>query len=244
MTSVPVYHRPISLDEAVRLLAVEGSAIVAGGTVMNAGTRPASSILVDLQSLGLEGVQRPSDTTLIIGAMTRLSDLAGHELVPEWLRELARKELPSSLRTLATVGGTVAAGGWQSVLVAGLLSGDAVVSIIGPDGSTQVALSELLDDVHRLKSQIITAVRLDVSGSTAVHATARTRADQPIVACVARLASGGLRVAMSGVATTAVLVDDVDRLAPPGDFRGSAEYRQHLARVLRARALADLGVAR
>jgi CO/xanthine dehydrogenase FAD-binding subunit len=90
---------------------------------------------------------------------------------------------------------------------------------------------------------IVTSVRLDVRGTVSVHFTARTPADTPIVCCIARTSVAGLRVAMSGVAPTAVLVDDVEQLAPPADFRGSVEYRRHLARVLRARALTELGVS-
>ena len=51
----------------------------------------------------------------------------------------------------------------------------------------------------------------------------------------------GIRTALTGVADTPVVVDDVDALEPPGDFRGSPSYRLHLARVLRRRALAELG---
>jgi CO/xanthine dehydrogenase FAD-binding subunit len=44
------------------------------------------------------------------------------------------------------------------------------------------------------------------------------------------------------VAPTPVLVDDgsIDALDPPGDYRGSAEYRRHLAAVLSARVREEL----
>jgi CO/xanthine dehydrogenase FAD-binding subunit len=48
---------------------------------------------------------------------------------------------------------------------------------------------------------------------------------------------------MTGVAVTPVLVDrdDLGSLQPPGDFRGSPDYRRQLAGVLTGRVLARLG---
>lgn len=241
MTLVSQYHRPATLHDAIELLSREGSTVLAGGTGVNAGRRTMAALLVDLQALGLDGVQAADDGALGVGATTRLSDLATAAAAPPWLRELARKELPSSLRTLATVGGTVVAGGWESALVAGLLACDAVVTTVGRDGTADLALAALFADRRLIAGRIITAVRLDITGNASVHSTARTIADRPIVACVARQTASGVRVAMSGVAATPVVVDEIEQLAPPGDFRGSAGYRHHLARVLRTRALIELG---
>lgn len=238
------YHRPSTLADAVALLATPGSVILAGGTVVNAGKRPAGSVLVDAQALGLDGLRLLPPSSLVVGATTRLSALATDAQVPAWLRDLARRELPSSLRTLATVGGTVVAGGAHSVLLAGLLACDAVVVISGADGADEVALAEVLHSPAILARRIITSVRLDVSGAANVQSTARTIADVPIVACVARRTVHGIRIAMSGVAATVVNVDDVERLDPPADFRGTGDYRRHLARVLQARAITELGADR
>ena len=241
MTVVSQYHRPATLLEALKLLTSEGATVLAGGTGINAGQRTTAALLVDLQALGLAGVHVAEDGSLVVGATTRLGDLATAAAAPPWLRDLARKELPSSLRTLATVGGTVVAGGWESALVAGLLACDAVVTTVASNGTTELALAVLLADPDLIAGRIITAVRLYITGAASVHTTARTCADRPIVACVARRTATGIRVAMSGVAATAVVVDEVEQLAPPGDFRGSMGYRHHLARVLRTRALIELG---
>ncbi|MBI4883008.1 MAG: FAD binding domain-containing protein [Actinobacteria bacterium] len=245
MNTTLVYHRPTTLDEAVRLLA-PGVVVLAGGTVVNAGTRPTGDVLVDLQALDLSGIDAPTAATLVVGATTRLSAVATDARVPSWLRDLARRELPSSLRTLATVGGTVIAGGPHSVLLAGLLACDAVVTLVGANGSGEVALADLLEELatqgQTTQPRIITSIRLDIGGDANAQSTARTTADVPIVACVVRRTPKGLRTTMSGVAGTVVIVDDVEALNPPADFRGSTEYRRHLARVLQARAITELGV--
>ena len=54
---------------------------------------------------------------------------------------------------------------------------------------------------------------------------------------------GVTTVALTGVASTPVLIDPGDPtsgLEPLGDFRGSADYRLHLASVLTDRILASL----
>ena len=74
-------------------------------------------------------------------------------------------------------------------------------------------------------------------------ATARTPADTPIVAALGRRTDeGALRLALTGVAATPVLVDadHLDALDPPGDFRGTPAYRRHLAAVLTARVAEEL----
>jgi CO/xanthine dehydrogenase FAD-binding subunit len=108
------------------------------------------------------------------------------------------------------------------------------------DGRT-VALSSVLGD-GLAAGELIVAVEVQPTGPTAVAATGRTPADDPIVAAVARSTDDGIRLALCGVGATLELVDpdDLDRLEPPGDFRGSSAYRHHLARVLSARVIEEL----
>jgi CO/xanthine dehydrogenase FAD-binding subunit len=148
------------------------------------------------------------------------------------------------MRTLATVGGTVVAGGWESELLAGLLAHDAAVHLAAPGPGTQPdqrPLAALLADPQTLAGRIITAVDVCTDGRVAVARTGRTPRGTPIVAAVARRdATGTVRVAMSGVAATPVVVDHPAALRPPGDFRGSPGYRAELAAVLHARVTAEV----
>ena len=242
MAQVAAYHRPESVDEAVALLGSPGRVALAGGTVVNADREPPAVEVVDLQAIGLDGVEPAGDGVRVrLGATVTLDRLAEEDAVPGWLRDLARAELPSTLRTLATVGGTVAAGGAESVLLAGLLAGGATVELAGAERARP--LSDVLADGLPAGALII-AVTVDGSGRAAVAATGRTPADVPIVAAVAhRAGDGTVALALTGVAATPVLADPDDPaggLEPPGDFRGSADYRRHLAAVLGARAVEEL----
>jgi len=240
MPTVLAYHRPGTLAEAGALLATTGRVAVAGGTLaVPAGLAISDSgvEVVDLQALGLDMIMADAGR-LGIGAMVRLTDLLGDPRVPTLIRELAKRELPQALRNQATIGGTVGAGSVESVLLAGLLAHGATVEI---HGNGSVPLAEAL--ASGFAGRLITSVTVDSSGVGAIAATGRTPADDPIVAAVAAVTGDVTRLALTGVAASPVLADPADPTAglqPPGDFRGTSEYRLHLVEVLSARVLAEL----
>lgn len=240
MPSIAAYHRPDSLDEALSLLAEPNRRALGGGTIVVPESRVARAEaveLVDLQALGLEGWDRSGDS-LTIGAMVRLGDLAERADTPPLLGDLARRELPSALRNQATVGGTVALGDPDSVLLAGLLVHAAQVHLHGQD---PIALTDSL--AERVGQRIVTGISVDPSGVGAIAATGRTPADTPIVAAVARATADGVRLALTGVGAHPVLADPADPTAglePPSDFRGSSDYRLHLVETLSARAVQEV----
>jgi len=95
-----------------------------------------------------------------------------------------------------------------------------------------------LSEPAALGQRIIVALTVGTGGAASVARTARTPADRAIVAAVARRDMRGvLRVALTGVAATPVLLDARKDLDPPGDYRGSSEYRRALAATLSARVL-------
>jgi CO/xanthine dehydrogenase FAD-binding subunit len=179
-----------------------------------------------------------------LGATATLDALRRCKLLPDSLREQARAEQPSTLRTLATVGGLVAKGSADSVLLAALLAHDAEVETAGPGSAdrSQSSLAGLLAG-GLAPGSLITAVAVDPSGRAAAAGTGRTPADVPIVAAYGRRTDNFVAMALTGVGDHPVLVDVHDPTAgldPAGDFRGSREYRLHLAGTLTARVMQEL----
>ena len=240
MTRVTAYSRPTSLEEALVQLAEPATAVLAGGTRLTCRADPTPVAVVDIQDLGLGAIGPGRPGVLVVGAMATLAELAGCEMAPAAVREAARRERPSTLRAQGTVGGCVASGDWDSELLATLLAHDATVSAVDPSGAGELPLADFLAGLPLPRDRVVTAVSIRVDGTTAAARTARTPADRPIVAAVARRADDGVRLALCGVAARPVLVADPAAVDPPGDFRGSSEYRRHLAVTLSGRVIHDL----
>ena len=106
-----VYARPSSVDEALELLEHDGAAVLAGGTDLagqiDRGIR-APTLLVDLQSAGLGGIEADGDG-LRIGATVTLSALAASGLVASYGAVATAAGLAASplLRNQGTVGGNL-----------------------------------------------------------------------------------------------------------------------------------------
>jgi CO/xanthine dehydrogenase FAD-binding subunit len=215
---------------------------LAGGTALNGLPTEIPEEVVDLQALDLSDISRDGPT-LEVGSMTTLRDFVDHEWTPPLLRDLALREAPNTIRNAATIGGTVATADPESGLLSGFLAHAATLRITRAAGTEEVTLAHFLEGDSPLDSGLITSVRIPLGGKGAFEATARTPADIPIVLMVGhRSDEGELRVAAAGVASHPVLID-LDRIAdldPPGDFRGSADYRRHLVTVLAARVVGRL----
>ena len=167
MTNLTQYSRPRELGEALRLLGQEGAVAVGGGTEVNSRDHGEAIAVVDLQALGLDGIELRGPSALHIGSTVTLQSLVEHPHVPVALRDAARRELPSTLRSQATVGGTVCGRRRDSEVVAVLLLHEAVAVVLGPDGSVKLPLADLINDRIRLEHQILTAVTVDPRGVTA-----------------------------------------------------------------------------
>lgn len=239
------YHRPGTLEEALALLRDADAVPLAGGTSLIGRADLGSIRVVDLQVLPLDAIEHDVGITRF-GATTRLQEIVDDEVLPPTLRDAARREGPRSIRNAATIGGTIAVADPESELVACLLALDAVVSVAHEGTTSERRLEEILTDTRGLSGGLITAVSFPAGGRLAADRTGRTPMDRPIVAAVAHRGPDELRVAVCGVADHPVIVepDAIADLAPPSDFRGSADYRRTLAGVLVDRVLAAVGADR
>ncbi len=233
------YHRPFTLDAAIALLARPDAIALAGGTTVNASRDRTPKTAVDLQALDLEGIEIDGDM-IRIGAISRLQDVVDSRLLPPVLRDLARREAPNTIRTMATVGGTIGTADSESEFLAGLLAFGAQVTLARAGSSTEHGLEDVLADRSLLNGSIITGIAVPAAGQSAADRVARTPMDRPIVAVVAYTNGETVRLAMTGVAAVPILVDldHVADLDPPTDFRGTSDYRRELAEVLTGRVVA------
>lgn len=261
------YYRPQSIDEALRLLAQPRTVPLAGGTQLLASEAGLDEAVVDLQSLGLDGID-VRDGALHVGAMVTLSDLARYltkEYVGHGLAALLQNGIqragPNTYRNAATLGGITASRLPDSELLAALLVLDTRVHF-AQNNQPPLELAAYLM-AEETPPGLITALAIPWrDGRGASERVARTPADYPIVSITAwRPAGQAPRLAATGIATRPLRLAAVEVLLTgaltaealgaaaaaaqatavhPGDFRGSADYRAEMTAVLTRRVLQGL----
>jgi CO/xanthine dehydrogenase FAD-binding subunit len=148
LPNLRAYHRPTTLDEAVRLIRPPAVVPLGGGTVLLPARDPAVEEVVDLSGLGLTYI-RAGEDGVRIGATTPLqhllespplADLTGGHIGP-----VLRLTASRNLRGQATVGGTVASGGPENPFLVLLLALDAGLTVYQPEASS-LSLAAFLED--------------------------------------------------------------------------------------------------
>ncbi len=237
---------PASSDEAVAAFG-DGAdiTVVAGGTIvmpeLAAGRlRPKSALL--LGRAGLAGITR-TNGTVTIGAATPVSELTD---VDAPLAQAARHLGDIEVRSQATVGGNVCAMSSEDTprgdLQAALLALGATVRSAGKGGQRSEPLEDFLaEGGSRLVLDVSYA---DVARQAGYAAVWRPHSHHyTILAVAAARRDDELRVAATGVAPRAILLNPEDPLAglePRDDALASTWYRTQLLPRLVERALAQL----
>lgn len=254
------YHKPTTLDEAVKLLRRRKiqTRPIGGGTALVPEASPDVQAVVDLSALGLSYVKtfevsaRANLKGLEIGATTTLQTLIDDERVQAYTNGVLVKALLDTAsrhtREAATLAGSIVASDGKSPLLAMLFALGALLTVRGVREQT-VALEEFSPQADTLILSV-TLPALPADARAAYEKVARTPADLPIV-CVAALKSADVtRLALGGVGDQMVLIDadaptieEAVELAqasidPPTDYFASSEYRREMIGVLVRRVLA------
>lgn len=244
MAILAEYHKPQSVAEAVTLLRRTDAKLrpLAGGSqlvgALETRTLPDVDGVVDLAGLGLNQIKAMGDL-LYMGATATLSEVSSHPVAGEMaggiLRRTAACEGPVNLRNAATLGGVVACAETDSEFYAALLALDASVVISDGERETTTPLADFtIPSPHHLIIAVTLPLRPLSSGHVRI---ARTPSDRCIVAAVAVVGAGVDRIALCGVGDRPLLAGGP--LTPPDNWKGSAEYRQAMAKIVQDRALTE-----
>ena len=164
------YHRPSTIDEAVKLLAELGdeARVLAGGHSLIPMMKLRMALpenLIDLQDIAeLKGISE-SGGTITIGAMTRQVEIIGSATLTEHcpiLREAALQIADPQVRNLGTIGGNVANGDPGNDMPALMQALDAAYVIAGPDGTREVAARDFYEAAFftaLVDGEVLTAIR-------------------------------------------------------------------------------------
>jgi carbon-monoxide dehydrogenase medium subunit len=257
------YRRAASVAAAVHLLADDpGAVLLAGGQSLlplltSRARTPAT--LVDIGGLDALRYTGLDGATLVIGAATRHAELAAAAVVRAHAPLLARAAGlvgDAQIRARGTLGGSLAFGSPAADLPVAALALGARAVLTGPDGRRVAELADLA--VARTEVLVELRVPVPVDPRWSYQRFSLRTPGWPVVAvavvgCLSpRVALGAmgprplraaaveraLAAGASGAAAAAAAAEGTD---PPDDLAASAAYRRHLARVLTARALAEVG---
>jgi aerobic carbon-monoxide dehydrogenase medium subunit len=266
------YRRAESVAQAIELLGEYGdeAKLLAGGhslLPMMKFRLATPAVLIDLGEVpGLDYI-RGDDAEIVIGALTRHSQLETSGLLAEavpLLRHTASAVGDCQIRHRGTLGGSVAHGDPAADLPAALMALRGTVVVEGPAGRRDIPIDDLylgFLETALAPDEIVVEVRVPRTGERlwGFQKFRRRAIDWAIVgvAYQSEESGGGIGLVNMGFTTLRAVqaeaalaagapVDDVSELAdadanPPGDTAGTPEYRRHLARVLLARALAGQG---
>jgi aerobic carbon-monoxide dehydrogenase medium subunit len=257
------YHRPASLEAAVRLTsAIDDAKILAGGmsllpTLKQRLTR--HSDIVDLAGLGsLAGIRRDADH-LVIGAMTRHADVAAsaevNGAIPA-LAVLAEGIGDPLVRNCGTIGGSIANADPAADYPAGVLGLGATV-ITDRRRIAGDAFFKGLFETALEAGEIITAVSFPIPERAGYAKFPNPASRFAIVGVFVAKAADGVRVAVTGAGSSVFRLREAEaRLAERflaealdgltldatglnSDIHASAEYRAHVIVVMAKRAVAQ-----
>ncbi len=244
------YHRPQTLEEALKLLSAPNTRPLGGGTLLS---HPGDEVfaVVDLQALGLDKLHK-SGNNLEIGATVTLQSFLESSHTPAALKATIKLEAPLNLRNMGTVAGALVTCDGRSPFAAIMLALYAKLTVVGRD-SLVVSLGDLLplrQDI--LRGKLITRINIPLQTKLSFQIVGRSPADKPIVcAALAHWPSGRTRLviggwgkaptlAMDGTDSSAVQISARIAAHNATDEWASAEYRCEIAAVLARRCLEEI----
>jgi putative selenate reductase FAD-binding subunit len=244
------YHRPHTLEEALKLLSLPDTRPLGGGTNLTKCGDETFSV-VDLQDLKLDKVNKTGNK-LEIGATTTLQNLQESTYCPKDLKVAIELDAPLNLRNMGTVAGSLLTCDGRSPFGTAMLALDAICSLLSDKQST-INLGDILPlREELLRGKLITSIEIPLNANLAYESVARTPTDKPIVcAALARWPSGRTRLVLGGWGQIPKLAMDGNEpggleeaaryvAAEADDEWASAAYRMDVASILAKRCLERL----
>ncbi|MFD1511314.1 FAD binding domain-containing protein [Lacimonas salitolerans] len=168
------FHRPDRIEDGLAALAA-GASVIAGGTdwYPARGDGPVPQNVLDVTRLpGFRGIDR-TDTGWRIGAAATWSDVARADLPPAFdgLKQAARMVGSIQIQNAGTVGGNICNASPAADGIPPLLTLDAEVDVIGPDGIRHMPLAQFITGVRQTElgqDELLRSVHIpDPSGAGA-----------------------------------------------------------------------------
>ena len=260
------YRRASTVEEALDLAADAGEdgKYLAGGHSLLPLMKlrlAFPEVLIDLGRITELSYVRDEGTYIAVGALTRHHDVATSPLLATdipLLAHTAGEVGDPQIRHRGTIGGSVAHGDAASDLPAVILAMDGTLVARGPSGSREIAATEFFSGLFETAlepGELLTEIRLPKPAQRGWSFQKFTK--RAIDWAIVGVAVQGGQVALVNMGSVPVRAAGVERALaggarpadaaahaaegtrPVADLGASVAYREHLARVLTARALAE-----
>ncbi len=261
------YKRAWSVDEALDLAAQNGedAKFLAGGHSLLPLMKlrlAVPEVLIDIGRLRELSYVRDDDSQILVGALTTHDEVARSSLLASELPLLAHAASrvgDPQIRHRGTIGGSLVHADPAADLPAVVLALDATLVALGPSGSREIGAGEFFQGLFETALQpgeLLTEIRIPKprpAGAWSFQKFTKRAIDWAIVG----VAVQGGNVALVNMGQTPVRASAVEQAlaggagprdaaahaaeqaSPSSDINGDSRYREHLARVLVARALEE-----
>ncbi|MCG6901656.1 MAG: xanthine dehydrogenase family protein subunit M [Rhodobacter sp.] len=223
------YHTPENFEDASAIAAgADGvTRFLAGGTDVLVQLRSdmvTPDDLIDIKHIaGVHDITPLRDGSWRIGAAVTGAEMSENALLGQaWPGVVEAMDLIGSTQVQgrATLAGNLCNGSPAADSVPAMIAAGATVSVIGPDGSREIAVADVPTGPGKTalkKGEVVTAVNLPPrghgGGDAYLRFIPRTEMDIAVVGCAVSLTRDGdtitaARVSLGAVAPTALLVED------------------------------------
>jgi carbon-monoxide dehydrogenase medium subunit len=266
ITAPFTYQRASSADEAVELAARGGedAKFLAGGHSLLPLMKlrlAAPEILIDIGRLGELSFIRDDGDSVVVGALTSYHDIAGSPLLAAELPLLAHaagRVGDPQVRHCGTIGGSLAHADPAADLPAVVVALGATLVTRGASGGREIPAEDFflgLFETALEPGELLTEVRIPKPQAPGWSFQKFTK--RAIDWAIVGVAAQGGSVALVNMGPTPIRANAVEQAlaagsaprdaavlaaegaSPPDDLNGGRSYREHLARVLVARALQE-----
>lgn len=178
---IKAYYRPQTIEEATKLLAKTNLEIVPiGGGSFVARHQENIDAVVDLQDLGLNRIESKKDY-LLVGATTTLQDLVTNEILPENLRNAAKRDFSYNIRQRKTIAGVIVEKPESSILLLALCALGSKIILLPSNKELDITYwvqSESVQD----KGQFIGYIKIPQNIQIEYECVSKTKEDKPLIA--------------------------------------------------------------
>jgi carbon-monoxide dehydrogenase medium subunit len=231
------YHRPESVDEALRLLGQHGedAKLLAGGHSLIPAMRlrlAEPKVVVDISRLRDLRYIRAAGSGLAIGAMSTHFDLETSNLVRDacpLLSEMAPQIGDVQVRNKGTLGGSLVHADPAADWPAGILALEAELDVAGSSGRRTIKAAEFFVDLFQVSlkpDEILCEIRVPGTARSVAYEKARQKASGfALVGAAVVLAGATARVGITGVAGVPYRAREVERSVAAGALSAESARR-------------------